>query len=157
GPQARDARPGEAGRTPKRGPLAPVLELVPGGHGRELEQRAPAARVAVPEVRLVVVPGNLEQILLDPVVEPRPAKNQFSEPIHERFVADEGDPLPVADEVSAERAARLGDMTVRGQFDEVPGLVLFELAGLDQPELDSRRVDSLLEVHLVEAEAVAQE
>ena len=41
----------------------PELELVPGGHGRELEQRAVAARIAVAEVGALLVPRDLEQAL----------------------------------------------------------------------------------------------
>ena len=53
-----------------RAGLAAELELVPRGHGRELEQGPLAARVAVAELGDVVVPLDLEQPLLDAVVEP---------------------------------------------------------------------------------------
>ena len=66
-----------------QGRSATELELVPGGNGRQLEQRSPTARVAVREVRAVVVPGDLEQVLLDPVVEPRAAEDELAQPVDE--------------------------------------------------------------------------
>ena len=60
-------------------------------------------------------------------------------------------------EVVAKLAARFGDPSVSCQLDEIAGLVLLELAGLDEAELDRGGVDALLEIGLVEAEAVAQE
>src|SRR6185312_16236380 len=75
-----------------------VLELVPARHGRELEQGARAARVAVGELGVVVVPDDLEQALLDAVVEPRAAEDQLAQPVHERLAAYQRDALPVADE-----------------------------------------------------------
>jgi hypothetical protein len=130
---------------------------VPGGNGREFEECAAPARIAIAELGAPLVPGDLEQVLLDAVVEPGAAKDQLSEPIHERFVAHDGEPLPVADEVVAKLAARVGDPSVSCQLDEIAGLVLLELAGLDEAELDGGGVDALLEIGLVEAEAVAQE
>jgi single-stranded-DNA-specific exonuclease len=46
---------------------------------------------------------------------------------------------------------------VRCQLDQVGGLVFLELARLYEPEPDGGRVDALLEVDRVEAEAVAEE
>jgi hypothetical protein len=91
------------------------------------------------------------------VVEPRTPKDQLSEPIDERFVAHDGEALPVADEIVAELRARLCDPPVRRQLDEVPGLVLLELAGLDEAELHGCSVHALLEIDLIEAEPVSEE
>jgi hypothetical protein len=134
------------------------LELVPGGHGRELEQRAAAAaRISVPELGRVLVPGHLEQVLLHPVVEPRAAEDELAEPVDERLVADERDALPVADQVCAERAARFLDQAVRRELDEVGGFFLLELAGLDEAKLHRGGVHALLEIDDVEAESIAEE
>jgi single-stranded-DNA-specific exonuclease len=130
---------------------------VPGGDGREFEQRAPASGVPVTELGAALVPGHLEEVLLDAVVEPRTAEDQFSEPIDERFVAHHGQPLPVADEVIAELAPGLRDPPMSRQLHEVRGLVLLELARLDEAQLHSRGIDPLLEIDLVEAEAIAEE
>ena len=54
--------------------------------------------------------------------------------------------LPVPDEVAAERAAGLGDPAVRGQLDEVLGLLVVEVVRLDQAEPHGGRGDPLLEV-----------
>src|SRR5581483_11086073 len=78
-PQCRDARRFRS--VTERSMLAPVLELVPRGHGGELEQGAPAARVAVAEVGAVVVPGHLEQALLDAMVEPGAAEDELAQPV----------------------------------------------------------------------------
>jgi single-stranded-DNA-specific exonuclease RecJ len=130
---------------------------VPGRHGRELEERAAAARVPVAELGILVVPRHLEQILLDALVEPRAAEDQLAEPVDEGLVAYEGDPLPMPHEVVAERASRLFDDAVGSQLHEVAGLVRLELAGLDQSEPDRGRIDALLEVDRVEREAVPEE
>jgi single-stranded-DNA-specific exonuclease RecJ len=130
---------------------------VPGRHGRELEQRAAAARVAVAEVRLLLVPGDLEEVLLHAVVEPGAAKDQFSEPVDERFVTDDRDALPVPHEVGAERAPRVSDVAVSGELDEIARLLLLELAWLHEAELDGGGVDALLEIDGVETEPVAEE
>ena len=63
----------------------------------------------------------------------------------------------MADEVDAEPAARLRDTAVRGQLDQVGGLVLVEVVALHEPELYRRRGHALLEVESVEAEAKAKE
>ena len=46
---------------------------------------------------------------------------------------------------------------MRGQLDEVGGLVLLELAWLHEAELHGCGVHALLEIRLVEAEPVAEE
>ena len=109
------------------------LQLVPGRHGRELEQGAPAAaRVAVGEVRLVVVPGDLEQAFLDAVVEPGAAEDELAQPVDERLALHERELLPVANEVAAERAPGLPDPPAGGQLDQVGRLVVVELVCLQR-------------------------
>ena len=130
---------------------------MPGRHGRELEQRAAAARVAVGELGGVLVPGDLEQALLHAVVEPGAAEHELAQPVDERLAVDEREALPVAHEVPPEGAARLVDPPLGGELDEVGGLVLVEVVRLDEAELDRGRGDPLLEVVGVEAEAVAEE
>src|SRR5205823_2298581 len=107
-----------------------VLELVPARHGGELEERTAAARVAVGELGVRLVPDDLEQVLLDAVVEPGAAEDQFAQPVDERLALDERDALPVPDEVPPERAARLVDAPLGGELDEVGGLVVVELVRL---------------------------
>jgi hypothetical protein len=63
----------------------------------------------------------------------------------------------VAHEVAPERAARLVDHPVGGQFHEVSGLVLVQVVAIDQPELDGGGRDALLEVVGVEGEPVPEE
>ena len=113
--------------------------------------------VPVAELGAALVPGDLEEVLLHPVVEPGAAEDQLSEPIHERFVTHDGQSLPVVDEVVAELRLRVRDASVRGQLDEVGGLILLELARLHEAELHGRCVHALLEIRLVEAEPIAEE
>ena len=63
----------------------------------------------------------------------------------------------MADEVPAERAARLFDPAVGRELDEVVGLVLVQVVGLDEPELHGGGDHPLLEVVRVEGEPVAEE
>jgi holliday junction DNA helicase RuvB len=137
--------------------LAPVLELVPGRHGRQLEQGAAAARVPVAEIGHAVVPRDLEEVLLHAVIEPGAAEDQLAQPVDQRLVADQRDAFPVPNQVSAQRAARLGDVAVGRQLDQIGGLFLLQLARLDEAELDRGGVDALLEVDGVETEAVSEE
>ena len=65
--------------------LTAELELVPARHGRELEQRPAAVWVAVAEVGRLVVPGDLQQALLDPVVEPSAPEDELAQPVDERL------------------------------------------------------------------------
>jgi hypothetical protein len=57
------------------------LELVPGRDRSELEQGSISIRIPIAEVRDVVVPGDLEQTLLDPMVEPGPSEDELLEPV----------------------------------------------------------------------------
>ena len=127
------------------------------GTGSELEQRPVAAWVAVGELRRLLVPGDLEQFLLDAVVEPRAAEHELAQPVDERLATSEGDVLPVADEIVPQAAARLGDSPVGGELDQVGGLVVVEVVVADQPERHGRRGHSFLEVDGVEGEPVAEE
>src|SRR3954470_15567267 len=110
--------------------LGAVLQLVPRRHRSELEERPPAARIAVGELRAVLVPDDLEQAFLDAVVEPGAAEDQLAQPVDERLAVDERDPLPVADDVAAEQAARILDPPLGGELDEIGGLVLVQLVRL---------------------------
>src|SRR5581483_3313849 len=147
------ARPVAAGA----GPSTSELQLVPRGDRRELEQRAPAAGVLVGELRLAVVPDDLERAALHLVVEPRASEDQLPQPVDERLALHEREPLPVAGEVAPEARLRLVDQPLRSERDEVGRLLLVELVHLDEPELHGRADDALLEVVRVEAEAVAEE
>src|SRR5258707_392917 len=91
------------------------------------------------------------------MIEPRAAEHQLAQPVDERLAADKSEPLPVADEVPAEPGARLDDLPVRGDLDEVTDLLVVEVVRSDQAESDGRGGDSLLEIESVEAEAVAEE
>src|SRR5205823_11278657 len=139
------------------GPSGSVLELVPGGHGCELEERAPAARVSVRELGAVVVPGDFEEALFHSMVEPGSAEDQLAQPVDERLALDEGNALPVANEIPAEQAPRFVDAALRGQLDQVGRLVVVKLVRFEEPELDSGCDHALLEVGGVEAEVVAEE
>ena len=131
--------------------------LVPRRHGCELEERAVAARVAVAELRLDLVPVHVQQPLLDAVVEPGAAEDELPQPVDERLALHERELLPVADEIAAERAPRLLDAPVRGKLDEIVDLVLVQVVALDEPELDRGGGHALLEVVGVEGEPVAEE
>src|ERR1700745_1476711 len=64
--------------------LAPELHLVPGRDRRHLEQSAvPPARVDVRELAGLVLPGDLEPAVLDPVVEPGAAEDELPQPVDE--------------------------------------------------------------------------
>src|SRR4051812_19399742 len=136
---------------------APVLELVPARRGEELEQRAAAVRVREREVLPLVVPAHLEQALLYAVVEPRAAKDELLEPVDKRFAADEGESVPVANEILAERAARCSDRVALDELDEIAGLVLVQLGARDETQTDRRGRDAFFEIQAVEGEAVPEE
>src|ERR671931_1192257 len=143
--------------TLRRCQLAPELELVPRGRGRELEQSPRAARFEVREVRSTIIPGDIQPAVLDPVVEPCAPEDELAQPVDERLAVDQREPLPVAHEVAAELAAGLLDHPVGGQLDEVFRLLLVELVVVDDPELEGGRGDALREVGGVEAEAETEE
>ncbi len=130
---------------------------MPGRRRRELEQGPLPARLEVRELGGAVVPRDIQTSVLDAVVEPRAAEDELAEPVDERFPADERQPLPMANEVAAELAARLLDHAVRGELDEVGRLVVVELVVVDEAEPERRRADPLGEVVGVEAEAEAEE
>jgi hypothetical protein len=130
---------------------------VPGRNGSQLEEGATPAWIAVAELGAVLVPQHLEQILLDALVEPCAPEDELPQPVDKGLVPYERDPIPVADDVLAEVAAGIRDRPLRGELDEVGGLVRVELARLDQAELDGGGIHALFEVEPVEAEAVAQE
>ena len=104
----------------------------------------------VRELGYDVVPDDLERAALDLVVEPRAAEDELLEPVHERLAVDECDALPVAHEVAAEPRLRVLDHALRHERDEVAGLLVVQLVGLDEPELDRRGDHALLEVAGVE-------
>ncbi len=130
---------------------------MPGGDRRELEQGAASAGVPIREIRRLVVPGDLEQALFHAVVEPRAAEDELPQPVDERLASDQGNPLPVSNEVPAHRASRLDDSTVGREFDQVGRLVAVELVRFQKPELDGGCDDALLEVLAVELESVCEE
>jgi len=99
---------------------------VPGRHRRQLEQGTVAARVAVAELALLLVPVHLEQALLDAMVEPGAAEDELPEPVDERLAFDERELLPVADEVPTQGASVLNAgvrplYSPRTRAMEVPG------------------------------------
>src|SRR5262249_23729496 len=79
--------------------LAAELELVPARNGRELEQRPAAARVLVGELRVALVPHDLEGATLHLVVEPGAAEDELPQPVDEGLALEQRDALPVALEV----------------------------------------------------------
>ena len=81
----------------------PELELVPGRHGRDLEQGALTLGVLVGEVAVSSSHVTSRQVLLDAVVEPCAPKDELAEPVDERLVVHESQPLPLTDDVLAER------------------------------------------------------
>ena len=91
------------------------------------------------------------------MVEPGAAEDELLQPVDERLALDEGDVLPVANEVAAERAAGLLDRVPLHELDQVGRLVVVELVPSEEAELDGGCRDALLEVVRVEAEAVAEE
>src|SRR5436190_4568395 len=139
------------------GTSAPELHLAPRRDGREVEQRAVAAGVAVVEVVRAVVPRDLEASVLHRLVEPGAAEDELAQPVDEGLLAEERDPLPVPPQVAAERAPRLVDLAVGGELDEVGDLVVVELARLDKPEPHGRRRHALFEIARVEGELKADE
>src|SRR5581483_10810515 len=70
--------------------------------------------------------------------------------------AHEGDLVPAADEIAAERAARLLDPGTLDELDEIGRLVVVELVLREEPELHCGGGHALLEVLGVEAEAVPE-
>src|SRR5947199_7743759 len=147
----RAVRRGTPARQRRRsGASRAVLELVPAWRRQQLEQRAPAARIAIRELLRFVVPADLELALLQVVVEPRAAEDELLQPVHERLAAHEGDLVPAADEVAAERAARLLDPGALDELDEIGRLVLVELVPREEPELHGGGGHALLEVLGVE-------
>ena len=126
-------------------------------NAEDFEQRAAAMRVVVRELRRLLVEADLELPRLDAMVEPRAAEDELLQPVDERLSLDEGDVLPVANEIAAERRAGLVDPVPLHELDQVGRLVVVELVPSEEAELDGGCRDPLLEVLRVEAEAVAQE
>jgi hypothetical protein len=139
-----------------RRPSAPELQRVPGRDGSELEESPPASGIAVAEVGSGVVPGDLQQALLDAVIQPRAPEHDLLDPVDERLPVDDGQPFPVADEIRTERAPRLVDAPVGRELDEIRGLVDVEFVSWDQAELDGRGRHALLEVDGAERERVLE-
>src|SRR5262249_21700092 len=124
---------------------------------QQLEERATAVRVAVREVRRQLVEADLELPFLHPVVEPRAAEDELLEPVDEGLALDEGDLVPAANDVAAERAAGLEHSVPLDELDQVGRLVVVELVLREEPELDGGCRHALLEVLRVEAEPVPEE
>src|SRR5229473_3456088 len=102
-PRAR--RGTQAQRRRKSAARSPaVLHVAPARRRQQLEKRAPAVRVAVRELGDIVVPADLELALLHAVIEPRATEHELLQPVDERLALDEGNLVPVANEVPAERA-----------------------------------------------------
>ena len=74
------------------------------------------------------------------MVEPGAAEDELAQPVDERLALHERELLPVADEVPAERAARLLDPPVGGELDQVAGLVLVQVVVLDRPSFTAAAV-----------------
>src|SRR5207244_4870622 len=117
---------------------------------------ATAARVAVGELRRLLVPADLQLSLLHAMVEPRAPEDQLLQPVDERLAVDEGDVLPVANEIAAERAARLLDGVALHELDQVGRLVVVQLVACQQAELDGGCRDPLLAVGRVTAETIPE-
>ena len=130
---------------------------MPGGHRGELEQHPPALGLRVAEVPGVVDPGDVEQPLLHTVVEPGAAEHELPQPVDERLAVHERHAFPVADEVEAEPALRVGDASVGNELDEVGDLVLLEIVRADQPDAHGGGGHTLLEVLRAEFEPVTEE
>src|SRR5581483_12027847 len=133
-----------------------VLPVVPARRRHQLEQRAAAVRIVVGELGGLLVEADLELSLLDPVVEPRAAEDEALQPRQQLLALDEGERVPVANEIAAERGARHLDAVARHELDQVGRLVVVELVAPDQAELDGGRRHALGEVVGVEAEAIRQ-
>src|SRR5947207_3100296 len=101
-----------AARRPARFTSAAELHVVPGGNGRELEQRPAAVRIAVAEIRGLVVPRDLEEPFLDAVVEPGAPEHELLQPVDERLAADERHAFPVPHQIQA--GFRLAPVLVMG-------------------------------------------
>lgn len=138
-------------------PSAPELDGMPGGDGGELEERPPSSGVAVGEVGGGIVPRDLEQALFYAVVQPRAPEDELGEPVDERLAVEDREPIPVPDEIDAERAPWLADAPIGRELDEIRGLVDVELIPWDEPELDGRGRHALLEVEGAEREPVPEE
>src|SRR5262249_28681670 len=131
--------------------------VVPGGDGQELEQRPVTTRIAVGELRRLLVPVDLEHPLFDAVVEPCTSEDELPQPVHERLAARQRDVLPVPHQIAAETAARVRDAAVRSELDQVGRLLVVQVVVPDETERYCRGGYPLLEVDGVESEAVTQE
>ena len=97
-------------------------------------------RVAVGELRLLVVPAHLELPLLDVMVEPGAPEDELLQPVDERFALDEGDLVPAANEIAAERAPGVLDRVPLDELDQVGRLVVVELVPARRPSLTAAAV-----------------
>ena len=105
---------------------------------------------------VLLVEPDLELPLLHAVVEPGAAEDDALQPVDERLAVDEGDVVPVPNEIAAERAARLLDPVALDELDQVGRLVVVELVASEETELDGGCRHTLREILGVEAEAVAR-
>ena len=107
---------------------------------------------------LLVVPGHLEEALLDAVVEPGAAEHELAEPVDERLAVDERHALPVADEVRSRArcaAPRSGPSAASSTRSDVSSSS--SSLRSEEPELDRRCDDPLLEILAIELEPVGEE
>src|SRR5439155_1452348 len=161
----RDAAPGAAGRRGGGGRDRPgagagarrqlardIGHAPPRGLGGELDRLAAALGLHVGEGLRVRVEGDVELAFLDALVQPRGAQDQATQPVHERAVRRADELGPAVVDVLAQRRARVGDLAVDREIDEILQLGVAE-APADEGELHRRLLAALGEVSLVEGEA----
>src|SRR6476469_9006240 len=98
----------------------------------------------VRELRLAVVPDDVERAALHLVVEPGAAEDQLAQPVDERLTVDERHALPVPYQVPPEPGRGRGDHALRRQRDEILDLLFLEVGGLDDTELHRGADDATL-------------
>src|SRR3954454_2251805 len=124
----------------------------PRGLGRQLDRLAAAVGLDVREGVRRRVEGDVELALLDALVEPRRPEDEPAQPVDERAVRRADELGPAVVDVLAQTRARVRDLAVDRQVDEVLQLGVAEPAA-DEAELHPGLLAALGEVALVEREA----
>ena len=137
--------------------LAHEPELGPRGHRGDVHHGCLIGGHAVRERARALVERDVEHALLQPVIEPGPAKHELAQPVDERLRVQAVEVGRVRGQVGAERRARPRNPAVRGEGDEVVHLARLEVAVVDQLQPGRGGRHALGEVGPREAVAVVEE
>ncbi len=92
------------------------------------------------------------------MIEPGAAEDELPQPVHERLAAEHRDLVPAPVQVATERRARRRrEAPGRRELHQIGALVIVQVAGVDELELDCGGRDALGEILRREPEAMTDE